>query len=423
MELELRQEQQLSMRQLHSLRLLQMGRLEMREYLESVAQENPTVELELPHEEEPLTRQAERWLDRWRWLEENDRQNSYYERPNQEEEDSPMNRIGTDGGLAETLESFLCRQIAGLEVPERQRQLLYYLVGCLEGSGYLTVPAGVGAADLSQCLYLQLQRIGDDGPATQIVLHHLEALARNRYHQIAQTLHISQEEVRRAQQRIRQLDPRPGRQFSPPEPAPMVYPDVFVVEQEGEFVCDNHRRPAPMLHLNRYYQDLYRQTDDPEVKKYLAEKLVQAENVLFALRQRESTMLRCARFVAAGQQAFFRDGPRALRPMYMTEAAQALDVHLSTVSRAVKDKYLQCRQGVSPLSYFFSAPAPDGSDVSRPAVLLQLRELIDGEDKAHPLSDEKLRCLLEQKGCVLSRRTVAKYREELGIPGTAGRRE
>ena len=122
MELELRQEQQLSMRQLHSLRLLQMGRLEMREYLESVAQENPAVELELPHEEEPLTRQAERWLDRWRWLEENDRQNSYYERPNQEEEDSPMNRIGTDGGLAETLESFLCRQIAGLEVPERQRQ-------------------------------------------------------------------------------------------------------------------------------------------------------------------------------------------------------------------------------------------------------------------------------------------------------------
>ena len=419
MELELRQEQQLSMRQLHSLRLLQMGRLEIREYLETVAQENPTVELELPHEEEPLTRQAERWLDRWRWLEENDRQNSYYERPNQEEEDSPMNRIGTDGGLAETLESFLCRQIAGLEVPERQRQLLYYLVGCLEDSGYLTTPpeelavgagvpeeelrrsigilqtlepAGVGAADLSRCLYLQLRRIGDDGPATQIVLHHLEALARNRYHQIAQTLHISQEEVRRAQQRIRQLDPRPGRQFSPPEPAPMVYPDVFVVEQEGEFVCDDHRRPAPMLHLNRYYQDLYRQTDDPEVKKYLAEKLVQAENVLFALR-----------------------------PMYMTEAAQALDVHLSTVSRAVKDKYLQCRQGVFPLSYFFSAPAPDGSDVSRRAVLLQLRELIDGEDKAHPLSDEKLRCLLEQKGCVLSRRTVAKYREELGIPGTAGR--
>lgn len=148
-----------------------------------------------------------------------------------------MNCIGTDGGLAETLESFLCRQIAGLEVPERQRQLLYYLVGCLEDSGYLTTPpeelaagagvpeeelrrsigilqtlepAGVGAADLSRCLYLQLRRIGDDGPATQIVLHHLEALARNRYHQIAQTLHISQEEVRRAQQRIRQLIPGRG---------------------------------------------------------------------------------------------------------------------------------------------------------------------------------------------------------------------
>lgn len=280
MELELRQEQQLSMRQLHSLRLLQMGRLEMREYLESVAQENPTVELELPHEEEPLTRQAERWLDRWRWLEENDRQNSYYERPNQEEEDSPMNRIGTDGGLAETLESFLCRQIAGLEVPERQRQLLYYLVGCLEDSGYLTVPteelaagagvpeeelrrsiarlqtlepAGVGAADLSQCLYLQLQRIGDDGPATQIVLHHLEALAKNRYHQIAQTLHISQEEVRRAQQRIRQLDPRPGRQFSPPEPAPHGVPGCVCggagggVRLRRPSASGPHAAPEPVL--------------------------------------------------------------------------------------------------------------------------------------------------------------------------------
>ena len=144
MELELRQEQQLSMRQLHSLRLLQMGRLEMREYLESVAQENPTVELELPHEEEPLTRQAERWLDRWRWLEENDRQNSYYERPNQEEEDSPMNRIGTDGGLAETLESFLCRQIAGLEAAA-------LLSGGLSGGQRVPHRAGGGAGRRGWC--------------------------------------------------------------------------------------------------------------------------------------------------------------------------------------------------------------------------------------------------------------------------------
>ena len=131
----------------------------------TVALENPTVELELPHEEEPLTRQAERWLDRWRWLEENDRQNSYYERPNQEEEDSPMNRIGTDGGLAETLESFLCRQIAGLEVPERQRQLLYYLVGCLEDSGYLTTPPEELAAGAEN-----LEKLADELSAYDIVL-------------------------------------------------------------------------------------------------------------------------------------------------------------------------------------------------------------------------------------------------------------
>lgn len=294
-------------------------------------------------------------------------------------------------------------------MPERQRQLLYYLVGCLEDGGYLTVPAeelavgaGVpeeelrrsiarlqtlepagGAADLSQYLYLQLQRIGDDGPATQIVLHHLEALAKNRYHQIAQTLHISQEEVRQAQQRISRWIP--GRATVPARRSrPHGVPGCVCGGAGGEFVCDDHRRPAPMLHLNRYYQDLYRQTDDPEVKKYPWRSWCRRRTCCLPCGSGEHhAALRPVRG-GGGSRHFSGAGPDALRPMYMTEAAQALDVHLSTVSRAVKDKYLQCRRRCS-LRLLFSAPAPDGGDVSRRAVLPQLRELIGGEDKAHPV--------------------------------------
>ena len=148
---------------------------------------------------------------------------------------------------------------------------------------------------------------------------------------------------------------------------------------------------------------------------------MQAENVLFALRQRESTMLRCARFVTAGQQAFFRDGPRALRPMYMTEAAQALDVHLSTVSRAVKDKYLQCRQGTYPLRYFFSRALGEQGP-SQQTVKLRLLELIRQEDHSRPLSDQKLAELLAEQGIRIARRTVAKYRTELRLGSAAARK-
>ena len=169
-------------------------------------------------------------------------------------------------------------------------------------------------------------------------------------------------------------------------------------------------------------------TDDPEVKDYLTDKVRQAKWVIKSIQQRRSTLLDCAEAILEIQEAFFRKGPGHLVPMTLADVAEKVGVHESTVSRAVKDKYIQCAAGVYPLSYFFSrslgtTAAKTGENSSPDFAKALLKKLIAGEDRKKPLSDQKLCQLMAQEGCQLSRRTVAKYRDELGIPSTTGRKD
>ena len=181
-----------------------------------------------------------------------------------------------------------------------------------------------------------------------------------------------------------------------------------------------------MFQVNGYYRKLLSTSDDPEVKEYLSGKLRQAENVLWAVKQRESTLKRCAQAIADHQQGFFRNGPQALVALRMADIAQELELHESTVSRAVREKYLQCARGVFPLRYFFThsaaAAQSDAQCTGATGAKALLQQLIAKEDPAHPLSDQKLAEGLAKLGCPISRRTVAKYRDELNIPGTFGRK-
>ena len=451
MELIQSQVQRLSQQQLQGVELLQMSAQELESYLRELSQENPVVELEehfAPAQESP---REEDLLRRLRWLEDNDRQNHYYQHIDEEELD-PLVRVSGTGGLEETLVRFISRQLDRLGVEEELDRAVRYLAACLDGGGYLRFsleelsgqtgiplsrmkqalallhslePAGVGAADLSQCLELQLLRIGAEGPALAIVRDHLEALAKRHYRAIASALGITVEQVREAEGIIRELEPRPGAVFEQPEQVAYIQPDVFVAEEEGRFVARTRGGERPPFRISAYYRDLLSQSGEQEVREYLTGKLRQAEGVLWAIGQRERTLLRCAQAITECQQDFFRLGPQALVPLRMADVAQELGVHESTVSRSIREKYLQCARGVYPMSYFFSRSATadqSGAAVGGTAARALLKQLLDQEDKSRPLADQKLSEEMERQGCPISRRTVAKSRAEMNIPGASGRK-
>jgi len=445
------QTQRLNQQQLQSVELLQLSSLDLDAYVRELALDNPLVE---PEEPTPATesRPDDELLRKLRWLEDNDRQNRFYQHMSGDELD-PLAQIGTDGGLEESLFRFLSRQIHQLDLDEDTAQTVRYLAACLDDDGYFRIslkdlsencgvpvsrlerclailrslePAGVGAADLSQCLALQLKRLRKTGPVLEIVQNHLGLLAKRHYRAIASKLGISLDDVLEAEQLIHELEPRPGAVFQKPEQVQYILPDVFVEEIDGRFVARTRRGERPMFRINAYYRDLLSQSDDREVREYLTGKLHQAENVLWAIGQRESTLLRCAQVIADRQSGFFRQGPQALLPLRLADVAQELDVHESTVSRTIREKYLQCRLGVYPMHYFFSRAATTedhNQGMGGTAARALLRQLIDRENKAVPLSDQKLCEQMAAANCPVSRRTVAKYRDEMNIPPASGRKQ
>lgn len=448
------QVQRLSLHQLQSVELLQLSTQELEAYIRELSLNNPLVDPEDPTPA-PENKPEDDLLRKLRWLDDNDYQNRFYQRIDDEELD-PLVQLSNEGGLEETLFRFLSRQIHQLGLDESTSQVVRYLAACLDDNGYLRLPlaeladsasipipkleegldilrslepAGVGASDLSQCLALQLQRIRETGPALDIVQNYLPMLAKHHYRDIAAKLNITQEQVLQAEALIQELDPRPGAVFQQPEQTPYILPDVFVEEnEESRLVARTRRRERPPFRINNYYRQLLEQSDDKEVKEYLLGKLRQAEGVLSAIDQRESTLQRCAQAIVDHQTGFFRQGPQALLPLRMADVAQELEVHESTISRTVREKYLQCSRGVYPLSYFFSRSATASAGGEAPtfggtAARALLHTLIEREDKRKPLSDQKLSELMAQANCPISRRTVAKYREELNIPGAFARKE
>lgn len=443
MELLQKQTQTLDQRQIQRLEVLQMSAAELWNYLQEFSQENPVVDLNDAAPTGPD--KGDRQLQHLRWLADSDRQNRWYQK---DYESDPIARIGVGGGLEETLPQFIERQLDRLRLDGDTARTVGFLASCLDGDGYLRTPldelsgdsgiplpllersltvlrtlepAGVGAESLSQCLALQLERAGVGGAALAIVREHLEALARRRYRSIAGKLGVRVDEVLAAQKAIRELDPRPGAVFEQPGHTAYVYPDIFVEDLDGRFVARARAGERPAFQINSYYRELLANSGQPEVKDYLRRKVQAAQDVLDAIVRRQDTLLRCAQAIVDRQEDFFRAGEAALRPLRMADVADAIGIHESTVSRAVREKYLQCRQGVYPLGWFFSRGGA-GDGMGGAAAKAVLRRLIDGEDKAHPLSDRQLCEALSAEGCPISRRTVAKYRDELNIPGASGRR-
>ncbi len=397
-----------------------------------------------------------------------------------------------------TLADHLAWQLGALSLDGDLRQAAEFVVGNLDGDGYLAGseeelaaafssfqeepeqaaaleslrrgidlvqhldPAGVGARDLRECLLLQIaaqqhefaqlfaRQAGgpDDGEenphrgfraeaeerieerrrsmevAALIVDRHLHLLQKRDVKDLARAARVSPAEAHTGVEFIRTLDPRPGRQYNR-EQTRLIEPDVVFLKRGDEWVVSMNEEDLPSLRLSRRYRRLLvSEGTDKEVKEYVKERFRSALQLMRNIAQRKSTILRTCEVIVRRQQDFLDQGLEALRPMMIKEVAEEIGVHPSTVSRAVANKYAHTPQGVIELRFFFSegSNGPEGADTSLLVLKRKVRKLIAEEDARHPLTDDQLAALLQAQGIQLTRRTVAKYREDMRIPSTHQRR-
>ena len=287
-------------------------------------------------------------------------------------------------------------------------------------------PPGLGARDLPECLILQLRQYDKDSEiARNIINNHLTDLARGRLNHIAQKVGAPVRKVQEICDLIRTLDPKPGLQFSGDE-IKYVTPDVIVEKIEGEYVVIINDFNFPRLIVNNMYESMLKQADaqSQEARKYLEEKIGSAIWLIRSIEQRRMTLYRVSRCIVDLQTEFLDKGVKYLKPMTLRQVAEMINVHESTVSRATTNKYMQTPQGLFELKYFFSTGVEcSGEDkVSSKSIKHMLQDIVAREDPQHPISDEAISQQLQEKGIRISRRTVAKYRQELNIPSTSARR-
>ncbi len=286
-------------------------------------------------------------------------------------------------------------------------------------------PPGVGARDLRECLLLQLASLGmEDSLAARIVRDHLDLLERHRFVEIARALGATPEIVSRAAAVISRLEPKPGRDFSGQEPI-YVVPDVFIQQVGGELVVMLNDNAVPRLRLASYYQRVLR--DDSvgrEAHEYLQERLRSAKWLVKSIYQRQQTILKVARSIVKFQKEFFVHGISHLRPLVLKNVADDIGMHESTISRATANKYAHTPQGTYELKFFFTSAVrgASGEEVSAETVKERIRALVSGETAARPLSDQAIAEILFREQINIARRTVAKYRQALGILPSSSRR-
>jgi RNA polymerase sigma-54 factor len=279
-------------------------------------------------------------------------------------------------------------------------------------------PAGVGARDLRECLMLQLEHAGkEDSLEYRIIRDHMEALGKRRIPEIARGTGQPVEEVQEAMARIGRLDPRPGRAFLPAVEQ-YVTPEVFVQRNGDDYVVTTNDEQIPHLRISNVYKDLMSSGgNDAEVKNYIREKIRAGKFLIKSLHQRQATIANIGREIVKRQRDFMDKGIAHLKPMTMSQVAEVVGVHETTVSRAVSGKYIQTPQGVFEMKFFFTAglQTASGSDVSNTSVKDMIAEIFKNENPSKPLSDQEVVKMLTGKGINIARRTVAKYRDELGI--------
>ena len=352
-----------------------------------------------------------------------------------------------------TLSDHLHSQLALVALSEEVRDAADGVVGNLDENGYLLStpeemaaeagnsledvkeairvvqtldPAGVAASDLRECLLLQLESRGaKDGVAWQIVFDHLKLVETRQPKELARVLRRPLEHIQTAFDVIKHLDPRPGLRYSGPG-ARQVEPDVYISKDGEDYLIQVSDDDIPQLRLNPQYRKMLDREQEPnrEVRSYIKERYASAIQLMKNIEQRKQTILKVCQSIVRRQMDFLEYGIDQLKPMMIKEIAEEIGVHPSTVSRAVSSKYAHTPQGVFELRYFFSEAVQGPGGGATPLLILKRRvkKMIEEEDPMHPLTDEQITERLQAEGIEVTRRTVAKYREDMRIPSTHQRR-
>ena len=287
-------------------------------------------------------------------------------------------------------------------------------------------PPGVAARDLRECLLTQMQNLGmEESLAARIIAGHLDLLEKHRYGEIAKVLGAPVDMVGQAAKIISLLEPKPGRDYGGEEPT-YVVPDVYIQKVGEDYVVTLNRDAVPRLRLAGYYQRVLNDADSaPETREYLQERLRSARWLVKSIYQRQQTIFKVATSIVKLQRAFFDHGISQLRPLVLKDVAEDIGMHESTISRATANKYAHTPQGIYELKFFFTSgvKGASGEDVSAETVKEQIRAMVTGETPHNPLSDQAIAEILKARQINIARRTVAKYRQAMGIPPSANRKQ
>ena len=454
-------QQKLSPQQIQMIKLLELPAVQLEQRIKQEIEENIALEEEeRPAEEDEQPQQIS--VDEY--LREDDTP-SYKSRINNYSKDDKQRPVYLTEGRS--LQEYLVEQLSYRNLSERDMKLAVYLIGSIDEDGYLrrdlesisddiafTVgietsvgelerlldiihelePAGIGARDLRECLLLQMNQMQVNTRARRlarkILTNYFDEFVKKHYEKLIARLQVSEEEFRDAIAEIRRLSPKPGNLYAEggTDTTPYIVPDFILDYQDGHFQLSLNSYNVPEVKINRRYVDMIRdmvgsdgrvKEKDREAIQFVKSKIDSAKWFISAIKQRHDTLMRTMQTILDYQQEYFKDGDRSkLRPMILKDIADRTGLDVSTISRVVNSKYVQTQFGIILLKSLFSEAmqTDSGEEVSSYEIKNLLQQCIDEEDKRKPLTDETLMDILNTKGYHIARRTVAKYREMLGIP-------
>ena len=453
-------QQKLSPQQIQMIKLLELPTVQLEQRIKQEIEDNIVLEEEHASEEEEQPQQIS--VDEY--LREDDTP-SYKSRINNYSKDDKQRPVFLTEGRS--LPEYLLEQLGFRNLSERDMRLAAYLVGSIDEDGYLRrdlesvaddiaftlgietsaeelerllgvlhelEPAGIGARNLRECLLLQMAQIPINSRprrlARKILTNYFEEFVKKHYEKLMSRLQVSEEDFREAIAEIRRLSPKPGNLYAEggTDTTPYIIPDFILDYQDGRFQLSLNSYNVPEVRVNRRYVDMIREMvgsagtvreKDKEAIQFVKNKIDSAKWFISAIKQRHDTLMRTMQTILDYQQEYFKDGDKSkLRPMILKDIADRTGLDVSTISRVVNSKYVQTQFGIILLKSLFSEAmqTESGEEVSSYEIKNILQECIDEEDKRHPLTDETLMDILNSKGYRIARRTVAKYREMLGIP-------